>query len=78
MGLDPGSPGSHLRMQAALNRCATGAARGPLLEAAVRGGGEEIGAMGSPGDRGQRERPRKRRNWWWGLWGEGRLHHDVA
>ena len=26
MGLDPGSPGSYLRLQAALNRCATGAA----------------------------------------------------
>ena len=27
MGLDPGSPGSHPRLQAALNHCATGAAR---------------------------------------------------
>ena len=27
VGLDPGSPGSHPRLQAALNRCATGAAR---------------------------------------------------
>ena len=26
MGLDPGSPGSHLKLQAALNHCATGAA----------------------------------------------------
>ena len=26
MGLDPGCPGSHPRLQAALNRCATGAA----------------------------------------------------
>ena len=28
MGLDPGSPGSHPRLQAALNRYATGAALG--------------------------------------------------
>ena len=26
MGLDPGYPGSHLGLQVALNRCATGAA----------------------------------------------------
>ena len=26
VGLDPGSPGSHPRLQEALNRCATGAA----------------------------------------------------
>ena len=30
MGLDPGSPGSHPRLQAAPNRCATGAAQ-PLI-----------------------------------------------
>ena len=27
VGLDPGSPGSHPRLQAAPNRCATGAAQ---------------------------------------------------
>ena len=27
VGLDPGSPGSHPRLQAALNRCTTGAAQ---------------------------------------------------
>ena len=31
MGLDPGSPGSNPRLQAALNRCATGAARGIIF-----------------------------------------------
>ena len=31
VGLDPGSPGSHPRLQAALNRCTTGAALSPSI-----------------------------------------------
>ena len=32
VGLDPRSPGSGPGLQVALNRCATGAARGPVLK----------------------------------------------
>ena len=40
MGLDPGSPGSHPELQAALNRCATWAA--PLLHFCATMGRLEI------------------------------------